>query len=70
MTESFGYYTLTKQEIKSGGIQTRAFRICGLCSRPISPSGGPGRGSVCLECGDALKAGQLRGAVVWEDESE
>lgn len=43
-----------------------AFISCGLCRRTIDTMGGPGDGVICQECGDALKAGRLRGTVKWD----
>lgn len=51
-------------------IASAATVICGLCSRYIDGSGGPGDGPICTPCGDALKRGALRGAVKWEDDAQ
>ena len=47
-------------------IASAALIMCGLCSKTISGSGGPGDGAICKLCGDALRRGELRGAVVWD----
>lgn len=49
-------------------IASAALITCGLCSKTISGMGGPGDGPVCKPCGDALRRGELRGAVVWNEE--
>lgn len=46
---------------------TAAIRSCGLCGNMIDGMGGPGYGSICIPCGDALRKGKLRGAVKWDD---
>jgi hypothetical protein len=64
------YYELTKVIIPdSDGVRlcTAALITCGLCAKMISSSGGPGSGSVCIECADLVISGQARGAVVWEE---
>ncbi|WP_411508244.1 hypothetical protein [Brucella anthropi] len=67
------YYELSGRETpppNSGGLRLPALLCCGLCSEVIDSMGGPGWGVVCEHCGDELKAGRLRGAVVWEDDGK
>lgn len=35
--------------------------------KTISGMDGPGDGSICKACGDALRRGELRGAVIWKE---
>jgi len=65
--EEADYYVLEPRKLRTGGIATAAIRRCGLCGGMISGMGGPGHGSVCKPCGEALKKQQLIGAVVWDD---
>jgi len=44
-------------------IRTAATRVCDLCGAHIDHMGGAGEGSICIVCGDGLKAGKLRGCV-------
>jgi hypothetical protein len=63
------YYELKKVEEGEGNwLASAAFHLCGLCSGVIDTMGGPGYGSICIKCGDALKNGQLRGCVSWDEE--
>ena len=52
----------------SGMIRTAALMCCGLCGDVIDTMGGPGCGTVCERCAVELKAGRLRGAVIWEED--
>lgn len=45
---------------------TAAILGCGLCGEVIDGMGGPGNGIVCIRCGDELRHGRLKTAVVWE----
>ena len=55
------YYELVKQsyETHPGQLVTAAVRFCSLCNTMISGMGGPGWGSICIPCGDDIKAGKL-----------
>lgn len=44
-------------------IASAAVRACGLCGEMIDGMGGPGHGSICVPCGQALLRGNLRGTV-------
>jgi hypothetical protein len=67
------FYKLERVEIpdpKPGEfrIQTAAFWDCALCGSLIATIGGPGDGEICIACGDFLKTGRARGAIVREEE--
>lgn len=67
------YYELAERETpppNSGRLATAALLCCGLCGGVIDSMGGPGYGAVCERCGDELRIGRLRGAVVWEDDGK
>jgi hypothetical protein len=49
-------------------LTTAAVITCSLCGRTIDGMGGPGCGPICIPCGDLVKRGQARGAVVWTGE--
>lgn len=70
MTNHLEYYELNRIVIDMDRITfvTAALINCGLCGHMISGNGGPGYGSICISCGDALKRGQLVGCVVWEND--
>ena len=72
MENEVKYYELKEVSYKkfTGGLRTAAFRNCGLCGCAIDTSGGPGSGSICIPCGDALKTGGLRGCVNWDESNE
>jgi hypothetical protein len=74
MNDGHEYYELKRVTIpatKPGEFRmaSAAVRSCGLCAKAISGSGGPGSGSICIECGDLVKKGQARGAIKWDDPS-
>ncbi len=50
----------------TGMLMTAATLDCALCGEVIDGSGGPGHGCVCQRCGDLMRQGRTRGAVVWE----
>ena len=56
------YYELVKKsyETRPGQLVTAAVRSCSLCGTMISGMGGPGWGSICIPCGDDIKAGKLK----------
>lgn len=75
MGERVEYYDLDRVTIEPAKpgefrIATAALVTCGLCARTISGMGGPGHGSICIPCGDALVRGELRGAVKWDAPSQ
>lgn len=45
-------------------MATAAVRSCDLCNTIIDGMGGPGHGSICVDCADDLRRGNLRGAVI------
>lgn len=47
-------------------IVNAAVFSCQLCNKTISGHGGPSE-EICIECGDLLKKGELKGAVIYED---
>ena len=70
MTDEIQSYKLEKVTHRRGGLRTAAFIWCSLCEGAIDSHGGPGYGTICLKCGDALQDGRLRGLVTWEKEDE
>lgn len=57
------YYELVKRVYEPEGkflIRTQAFRFCSLCGTTIDSMGGPGWGSICIPCGDDVKAGKVK----------
>lgn len=67
------YFELTKRSTPtpgSGAFMTAAVIICDLCSELIDGMGGPGNGCICERCAVQLKAGLLRGAVIWDKQTE
>jgi hypothetical protein len=68
MSDGYEYYELKHVKVpdsKPGDFRmaSAAFRDCGLCARPISSSGGPGSGSICVSCAEIVKSGRARGAI-------
>lgn len=53
-----------------GVIMTAALMLCDLCGKTIDSMGGPGSGQICEPCGDLVKRGLARGAIVWEENKE
>lgn len=66
----FELRSMQRGPIVKGQIVTAAVLDCGLCGRTIDGMGGPGYGAVCSPCGEALIAGQLRGAVIYQEEGK
>lgn len=68
MSEKPDFYSL-KEEFNAHPsvpmFASAAIISCGLCNTVIAGMGGPGNGCVCARCGDELRKGRLRGAVVW-----
>ena len=63
------YYELVKHTYEPDGkfnFRTAAVRSCSLCGTMIDGMGGPGWGSICIPCGDDIKAGK----VIYERESK
>ena len=65
------YYTLKRVVIpdpKPGEfrLQSAALFCCQLCNSTISGMGGPAGPDICVQCGDHLERGQLRGAVIYD----
>lgn len=66
MSDGYEYYELKHVIVpprQPGAFASAAFRDCDLCGRPISSSGGPGHGSICISCAEIVKSGQARGAI-------
>ncbi|MNK73057.1 hypothetical protein D3C87_925470 [compost metagenome] len=72
MEESPDYFELTPVHVSKEGFRlaTAALLVCSLCGEMIDGMGGPGCGAVCLKCAPEMKAGRLRGCVVWEEEKQ
>jgi len=51
-------------------IRTAAVWPCALCGRPIDGMGGPGDGEICVPCGDLLRSGKVRGAIIYDEDSK
>lgn len=71
------YYEIERREIDETPPPRGKMRLlsaaiidCRLCGVVIAGMGGPGDGAVCERCGDALKRGELRGAVIWEEDGK
>ena len=56
-----------KDEQSGFRFASAAIISCGLCGSMIDGMGGPGNGVVCIRCGDELRHGRLRSAVVWDE---
>ena len=66
------YYQLEPRSLRNTGdfLQTAAIMTCNLCGTWIDTMGGPGTGTICGKCGDALMSGQLVGCVIWEKSTD
>lgn len=62
------HYTLTlvPERDTTGQFMSAAILDCALCGEIIDGMGGPSDGSVCKRCGDLMKTGATRSAIVWE----
>lgn len=55
--EPIVFYELEKKEITHDFFVTAAFRNCSICATTIDSMGGPGWGSICVDCAKAIFEG-------------
>lgn len=56
------FFPLREQDAdpKPGSIASRALRFCSICDVRISTANGPGKGSICFECGTLIRHGKIK----------
>ena len=61
MNDTPRFYTLEpRAAIKRGQVTTAALRQCLICDHVVETMGGPGCGSLCVDCTALILAGRVK----------